>query len=359
MGKDYHRDSPDSIPILTESRQKRPQTPPQGHYAAESGQWDGQLPNADIADQVAEPQEVQGPTWPSILQRMEWTRETIRAHTLPPPQAAVLNEVAYRDGRGLGCTATMATIALDTGYNEKSIRTAIKKLEGRGIIIGHGGAGQKKMLGLPFRNGKLYSPTPVTSSGVEDSAEATTPVTGSGVNNEEQCPTPVTGTGIEANPGNRFRATPVTGSDITGSKQAKRVDIYNNSLSHHSSSSSAVRGSEVPTSDIEKIVEANWPLLNESGWEHLGGAINHYQKFGLDYLRRDLQQKHAHLEKVKLAARTCVHCRTVHETADQVKPCIRCEDLICVSDRMSCQQNPCHRQSGPKSKGRPPDWLRR
>ena len=175
MGTDYHRATSDSIPPEGERRPVIQPEPPQGHYSAATGEWDGQLPHAEIAAQSQEPSQLQSPNWPNLLQRMEWTRATIRAHKLPPPQAAVLNEIAYRDGRGRGCTATMETIALDTGYNEKSVRRAIKGLEKRQVILGHGGAGQKKLLGLPVRNGHLYFQTPVRESGVATAAESPNP----------------------------------------------------------------------------------------------------------------------------------------------------------------------------------------
>ena len=175
MGTDYHRATSDSIPSKGERRPVIQPAPPQGHYSAATGEWNGQLPHAEIAAQSQDPGQIQSPNWPNLLQRMEWTRATIRAHKLPPPQAAVLNEIAYRDGRGKGCTATMATIALDTGYNEKSVRRAIKGLEQRQVILGHGGPGQKKLLGLPVRNGHLYFQTPVRESGVATAAESPTP----------------------------------------------------------------------------------------------------------------------------------------------------------------------------------------
>ena len=167
MAKEYHRATPESIPIQSEDHPIRGRNRPQEHYSAESGKWDGQLPHADIvADQPSGP-EIETPNWPTLLDRMNWTRAMIRAHSLPPPQAAVLNEIAFRDGRGNGCSATMATLALDTGYNEKSVRRAIKGLEDKNIIISHGGAGQKKLTGLPVKNGQLTFPTPVTESGVK------------------------------------------------------------------------------------------------------------------------------------------------------------------------------------------------
>ena len=358
MGTDYHRATSDSIPSKGERRPVIQPAPPQGHYSAATGEWNGQLPHAEIAAQSQDPGQIQSPNWPNLLQRMEWTRATIRAHKLPPPQAAVLNEIAYRDGRGKGCTATMETIALDTGYNEKSVRRAIKGLEQRQVILGHGGPGQKKLLGLPVRNGHLYFQTPVRESGVATAAESPTPVTESGVATAPPAPTPVRESGVEANPGQRVRGTPDRESDITSIEQRERHRINNNSLSLRSSSYPD-RESGVDDNQIALIVQENWALLQDAGWDQLGGAIKHYQAYGLDYLRRDLERKKAEVEKASLAARTCVHCQKVHESPDQVKPCVRCEDPICESFSSSCRQNPCHRKSRSHNRGIVPDWLSR
>ena len=342
MGTDYHRATSDSIPSKGERRPVIQPAPPQGHYSAATGEWNGQLPHAEIAAQSQDPGQIQSPNWPNLLQRMEWTRATIRAHKLPPPQAAVLNEIAYRDGRGKGCTATMETIALDTGYNEKSVRRAIKGLEQRQVILGHGGPGQKKLLGLPVRNGHLYFPTPVRESGV-----ATAPA-----------PTPVRESGVEANPGQRVRGTPVRESDITSIEQRERHILNNDPLSLRSLSSPDTE-SGVRDNQIALIVQENWPLLQDAGWDRLGGAIKHYQAYGLEYLRRDLERKTAEVKKASLAARTCVHCQKIHESPDQVKPCVRCEDPICESSSSGCRQNPCHRKSRSHNRGKVPDWLSR
>ena len=369
MGTDYHRATSDSIPSKGERRPVIQPAPPQGHYSAATGEWNGQLPHAEIAAQSQDPGQIQSPNWPNLLQRMEWTRATIRAHKLPPPQAAVLNEIAYRDGRGKGCTATMETIALDTGYNEKSVRRAIKGLEQRQVILGHGGPGQKKLLGLPVRNGQLYFQTPVTESGVATTAESPTPVTESGVADQTpvresgvataaEAPTPVRESGVGANPGHRVRGTPVRESDITSIEQRERHLLNDDSLSLRSLSS-PVTESGVDDNQIALMVQENWALLQDAGWDRLGGAIRHYQAYGLEYLRRDLERKRAEVKKASLAARTCVHCQKVHESPDQVKPCVRCEDPICESSSSGCRQNPCHRKSRSHNRGKVPDWLSR
>ena len=402
MGTDYHRATSDSIPLQGENRPVIQHEPPQGHYSSDTGQWDGQLPHSDIAAQSNDPAQHQGHNWPTLLDRMLWTRRVIRTLGLTAPQAAVLNEIAFRDGRGLGCTATMATIGLDTAYNEKSVRTAIKGLEAQKVILSNGAAGQKKILTLPVLNGQLIEPTPVTGSGVTVHEVEHTPVRDSGVSAEAQVPTPVTGSGVDqqtpvrysgvgADPGNRFRATPVTGSDITLSKHKRERERHINlSLSHGSlpgspvtdsgvtsdgvpeprseepvSLPTSVRESEVadrsPQNEVERIralVVQNWPLIEKNGWHFLEAAIKHYQTYGITYLQRDLRIKQENLEREEQATRTCAHCKTVHESSDQLRPCAVCQETMCVSElnpchRIGCDGNPASRnKTSPQSRRR-------
>ena len=129
MHKDYHPATSEAIPLSDNRLPAVGRRPVHAHYCSTSGDWDGQLPNADIAALTQGPPDDQVSNWPTLTKRVEWERSIVRIHGLSPPQAAALKEVAYRDGRGQGCTATMNTIAQDTGYNEKSMRRAIKELE--------------------------------------------------------------------------------------------------------------------------------------------------------------------------------------------------------------------------------------
>ena len=337
MGTDYHRATSDSIPIQGENRPIPHHAPPQGHYSADTGEWDGQLPNADIVAPQPNGPEIQLHNWPTILDRMAWARRVIRSLRLPPPQAAVLNEVVYRDGRGNGCSATMETLALDTGYNEKSVRTAIQGLENQTLVLSAGGPGRKKFLTLPVQDGLLLEPTPVTGSEVKPKGKSKTPVRGSGVEEIGE-PTPVKGSGVETNnsdltpvrdsgvepnPGNRFRATPVTGSDITGIKREEREkDIYF-SLCPSSSGSTGFPATVSPGLTIQKLKDwsrRTWPFLKQF-WNHQGGATTTYRRKGLDFTIQDIAEKREKAGAADLAARTCVHCRTVRDTADEVKAC--------------------------------------
>ena len=403
MATDYHRGQNQAIPAQAENSPIIQHEPPQGHYSADTGQWDGQLPHSDIAAQSNDPAQHQGHNWPTLLDRMLWTRRVIRTLGLTAPQAAVLNEIAFRDGRGLGCTATMATIGLDTAYNEKSVRTAIKGLEAKKVILSNGAAGQKKILTLPVLNGQLIEPTPVRDSGVTVHEVEQTPVTGSGVSAEAQVSTPVrnsgveqqtpvTGSGVRANPGNRFRATPVTGSDITLSKHKREREEYINlSLISGSNSTSPVTDSGVasdgvpeplseepmslptsvsesevadqsPKTEAERIralVVQNWPLIEKNGWRFLEAAIKHYQTYGITYLQRDLRIKQENLEREERATRTCAHCNTVHESTDQLTPCVMCNEPKCISHMSPCHRNGCDGKTAARNRAGPQSRQRR
>ena len=401
MGTDYHRGQNQAIPLTGETRPVIRHEPPHGHYSANTGDWDGQLPHAEVAALAEKQPNQEAPYWPGIIQRLEWARAIIRAHQLPPPQAAVLNEIAFRDGRGLGCTATIATIALDTGYADRAIRNAIKGLDEKRLILNQGAPGQKKILGLPVKDGQLPLPTPAPDAGVGRNpgtrdrglteSQATEP--------RHLVPgfiaTPAPDAGVKTDPGTRDRATPARGADITRSKQEREKEDYINlSLTSGSDSGSPAPDAGVSPHDnpeprsempgprpasvtkadlahqsttpekerIRDLVVQNWPLVQQSGWDYLDPAIKHYQTHGITYLERDLRVKSDNLKKAELATRTCVHCGTVHDTADKVKACIRCEDSICVDERSSCRQHTCFRKQGggkPDRGGGPADRLRR
>ena len=320
--------------------------PPHDHYSTDSGEWDGQLPHSDIADQSNDPAQYQSPNWPTLLERMLWTRAIIRAYKLPPPQAAVLNEIAFRDGRGRGCTATMETLALDTGYNEKSIRRATQALEQKNIIIAQGNPGQKKIMVLPVKDGQLPWPTPVRESGVSahDNPQPRSESPGFDQQRELQprsqspglTPTPVRESGVApaANPEHqpeppRQQPTSVTESEVTDQR---------------------------PNHELERIralVVQNWPMLEKNGWEFLEAAIKHYKTYGITYLQRDLRVKQENLQRQEQATRTCGHCNTVHESTDQLRECAMCHKPKCVSEMNPCHRDGCDGKQASRSRSRP------
>ena len=401
MGIPYHRGQNQAIPAQPDYRPIIRPGPPQEHYSTRTGEWDGQLPHADIADQSNGPDQHQSPNWPTLLERMLWTRAIIRAHQLTPPQAAVLNEICFRDGRGLGCTATMATLALDTGYNEKSIRRATQALEQHKIIVAQGNPGQKKFLGLPVKNGQLPWPTPDRESG-DSAQEQPEPRTESPGFVQQGQPLPRTESpgltptldrksGVNLNPGQRVRATPDTESDITLMKHNRERDIYiSSSLSPDSFSGCPDRESGVPpasnsdpppeapeaqpasvkesevaedhpkpeTERIRPLVLQNWPLLEKNGWQFLEAAVKHYNTYGITYLQHDLRIKRENLERAEMATRTCAHCGTVHASTDQLRECVMCHEPKCISEMSPCHRAGCdgtppsRKRAGPQSRQR-------
>ncbi len=396
MGTDYHPASRESRLFNRETRAFTRENPPQAHYSTATGEWDGQLPHIEVAA-AADHLEAETPYWPGIIQRMQWTRAIIRVHQLPPPQAAVLNEIAFRDGRGRGCTATIATIALDTGYADRAVRNAIKGLDTKGLILNQGAPGQKKILGLPAKNGELPWPTPAPNAGVP-----TDPGTRDRGLTENQAPeprhqmpgftpTPVSSAGVITDPGTRDRATPARGADITRNKQeTEREEYINISLTSSSNSgfpapdagvsfhdvpeprsesprlaptsgSQAEVADQRPSQELERIralVVQNWPLLEKNGWYFLEAAIKHYERYGIPYLQRDLRMKQENLVKAEIATRTCFHCNSVHESTDQLTPCVMCNEPKCVSPMSPCQRIGCdgkppsRNRAGPQSRQR-------
>ena len=154
MGTHYQRPTSESVLLTDQNGPVVPPGPLQQHYSPDTGQWDGQLPHPGLAALV------DSRNWPGLQERMTWTRAVIRAHQLPPPQAATLNEIAYRDDQISGCSATMEALALNTGYSEKSVRRAMQALQNKKLILAHGKPGRTKIMGLPVSNGQLPWPTP-------------------------------------------------------------------------------------------------------------------------------------------------------------------------------------------------------
>ena len=130
----------------------QPPGTPQSHYSPTTGEWDGQLPLPQIATSVPTP------NWPDIPERITWTRAVTRAYKLPPSQASVLNQIANRDDRVHGCTASMRTLSLDTGFNEKTVRKALQALNEKQLILAHHRPGKTKIIGLPIKNSQLPWP---------------------------------------------------------------------------------------------------------------------------------------------------------------------------------------------------------
>ena len=372
MHRDYHPATFESIPLSDNRLPAVGHRPVHGHYCSTSGDWDGQLHNSDIAASVKRGPENRVSNWPALVDRMEWARTMVRIHGLSPPQAAALKEVAYRDGLGQGCTASMNTIAQDTGYNERSIRRAIKELAEKNMVIAHASVGRPRILCLPVKNGKL------TCSALEDETGAAAPVhpqtsvreSGVGANCGQrgrstqdgeswhpalvQTHTSVRKSEVRANSGQRIRGTPDGESAIT--KREQNLEIAGNAsvtISSHSVLSSvepepAVRPRELTTDEglIRALVIENWPLLVESGWKYLCGALKHYRDNGLEHFQQDLTVKREKIERARLASRTCAHCHTVYEELEQVQPCVRCGEPKCASHSGICTARNCYRKRG-------------
>ena len=159
MGTKNEAAAPHPFHLSGEIPETVPPGPPERHYCPETGEWDGQLPLPGIAAAVPTP------NWPGISERITWSRAVTRAYRLSPSEAATLLEIAFRDDRMEGCTASMKSLGLDTGFNERTIRKAVKELERKRLILAHDRPGRRKIMGLPIKNCQLPWPSQDAGAG--------------------------------------------------------------------------------------------------------------------------------------------------------------------------------------------------
>ena len=369
MAKEYHPAPAETIPSRSENQPVIGHAPPQDHYSTTSGEWDGQLPHAELVHDATP--DYSG--YPGPVDRRKWATGIGIAFGLSGTERSILQSYAHDAGTPQGCWKSAATMAYELGHHEKSIRDARDKFLELGILQDAGRRNRARRLTLNF---DVTGPDTRLQPDSAESKPGVTPgyndVTGEVTGCDTRIDRNVTGPDArlqpdsnEINPGLTPGYNNVTGCQarinpgltpgkVEVSRNSER-DNNNKSLSFPSTSNSGSPGltpgfrARSPTHDedpIEALVNENWTLLQEAGWGFLGGAIKHYKRYGLDYLRNDLDQKRKELERASLVARTCVHCRTVHDSTDQVKPCVRCDDPICVSEVSSCRQHTCFRKQG-------------
>ena len=388
MATDYHRELPESIPGRHENAPIIDHGPAQGHYSAESGEWDGQLPHVEITA-AAEPQY---PQYPGPVQRRRWATSVGIAFNLSLAERSILQSYAHDCGTPQGCWKSAATMAYELGCHEKSIREARDKLISLTVLNDEGRRERAQRVTLNFDVTGPEARLRFNESGTEprlrpEKHQVKTELSPGYKNEtgpEARFAQNVTGTeprlqasaaetkpelssGFEDVTGAEARSNPgVSPGKIKGTKNRERAESNNFSLSSGFSSGSpglspGLRPREPTREDkeIETQVTEKWDLLQEAGWERLTGAIRHYQRHGLEYLRRDLERKQAEVDKARLAARTCVHCKELRDSPEELEVCQRCEGLICKSMSRPCRQNTCFRRQGGHSRGRVPDRMRR
>ena len=349
MGTDYHRATSDSIPPESEKRPVIQRGSPQGHYSPDTGEWDGQLPHTEVL-QGTEPDYSD---YPGPVARRQWATAIGINFNLSGGERAILQAYAHDAGTPRGCWKSAATMAHELGYNEDFIRDGRKKLIKLGVLVDQGRRNRVQRVTLNMNvtgpetrfdqnqtgsHTRLQEKVTGSHTRLHPSSDQTKPGVTPGYGDQTGCHT-------GSKPG-------VTPGKHKGTERIKRENnIYLSSSSISSFGSPGVTpgyDSRNPTpedAEIERLVEENWSFLKQF-WNHQGGATTTYRRKGLDFTIQDIAEKREKAGAADLAARTCVHCHTVRNTADEVKPCIRCEDLICVDDRSSCRQNNCHRKQG-------------
>ena len=351
MAKEYHPAPAETIPSRSENQPVIGHAPPQDHYSTTSGEWDGQLPHAELVHDATP--DYSG--YPGPVDRRKWATGIGIAFGLSGTERSILQSYAHDAGTPQGCWKSAATMAYELGHHEKSIRDARDKFLELGILQDAGRRNRARRLTLNF---DVTGPDTRLQPDSAESKPGVTPgyndVTGDVTGSDARIDRNVTGPDTrlqpdtaESNPGLTPGYNNVTGPEarinpgLTPGKVELSINIErennNKSLSFPSTSNSGSPGltpgfrARSPTHDedpIEALVNENWTLLQEAGWGFLGGAIKHYKRYGLDYLRNDLDQKRKELERASLVARTCVHCRTVHDSTDQVSRC--CAATLCT-----------------------------
>ena len=106
----------------------------QVHYDAnDGGKWDGQLPAADILDQLPQA-EPTPPPWPTVFARMEWADGIVAARLYRGATAAVFHRMTTRAGTATGCTESVGNIAKGLGIDRRSVQRAIKTIGADGFM---------------------------------------------------------------------------------------------------------------------------------------------------------------------------------------------------------------------------------
>ena len=352
MAKEYHRVTSETIPVPSDNRPKMERQPPRSHYSTESGEWDGQLTHAELVHSATPDY----PNYPGPVARRQWATKVGIAFNLSAGERSVLQAYAHDSGTPNGCWKAGATIGYELGYTEDFVGDARAKLVKLDIL---------KYAGLQKRAKRFTLNFDVTWPDTGSEKSVTRSDTGLQRDNPDTNPgvTPsykdVTRSDTRVKPG-------VTPGKLKVTENRERED-NNISLSFSSISNSGSPGltpgyrSQSPTTEdleIERLVVDNWPVLKDF-WNHQGGATTTYRKKGFAFTVDDIAEKRQKTESLQLAARTCVHCRTVRDRADEVKTCPRCEEPICVDVGSSCRQNSCFRQQGGNRQPRGPSDLHR
>ena len=393
MATDYHRGPTESIPIGD-------QLPPESHGAA--AQHPGaQLPHADLVH-LERQLNPDSRAYPSLLERDHWATEQILSLKLNVAEGAVLRRICHYAGTPQGCWAGIDRIALEIGSHEKTVRRAITTLKEHNAVLQGPWKDRVRTLLLNF-DSTATTETPPNDSGLSAryqltdtglsarsdqndiglSARSELPQQSGDSGHRARSEPDHIGLSARSQPNDSGHSVPDSGQKVhlTGkNKKEEREDINNLSLSSRSYSGSPGRESDVPdepdpspvtqsgvseakptnsADHISALVVENWPLLARGKWKFLQAAINHYERFGMEYLQRDLRVKRAAVEEEERATRTCAHCNTVHDNSDQLTPCAMCNQPKCVSYLSPCHRVGCQGSPSARNRGSPSSRQRR
>ena len=115
MAKEYHPDTPQTIPHAALIHSERELNPDNSSY-------------------------------PSYFQRDDWVTAKIAEHRLSLPEGAVLRRVSHYAGTAAGCWAGIDRIAAELGCHEKTVRRAIEVLLREGLVTQGGWRSRVRIL---------------------------------------------------------------------------------------------------------------------------------------------------------------------------------------------------------------------
>ena len=113
-------------------------TSSQTHYDPTTGQWDGQLPHPDIADQLSAAGilEQSPENWPDVFKRDAWVDSVAGLYEVTQYEVAVLRRVMFRCGsRSQACWESQLSMAKYLKVGRRTIQRALASLQDMGMIL--------------------------------------------------------------------------------------------------------------------------------------------------------------------------------------------------------------------------------
>ena len=115
----------------------QPTTAQQIYDPENEGAWDGQLPHADLVDQL--PAESPKPAaWPKAFDRLAWADGVVKAQRYRGATAVVFHRITTRAGTPKGCTESLGKMAEGLGITRKTVKDTVKTIRVDGYILVEG-----------------------------------------------------------------------------------------------------------------------------------------------------------------------------------------------------------------------------